>query len=123
MATKDFFKEAQTYKKSVDLLMSVVIKDCMEYLKMALKKNGGKISIHTYDEDGFRTDDNSFCVPYDGGNHPEYASNVFSDVESIYTENGDIYLETEDCKAYDLENIDIYTTYDLCEYIHDVILK
>lgn len=124
MAKKDYFIEAKIVKHSVDLLMATVVKNCNDYLKKILNENGGKISFHTYDDDGFQTDNNSFCVPYDGGRHPEYASNVFSDVETVFwnNKNGAIYLETEDCEEYGLENIDIYTLYDMCEYIHDVIL-
>ena len=123
MAKKDYFIEAQTYKKSVDLLMAQVVNNCNNYLKDVLKKNNNFIYFHTYDNDGIQTDNNSFCVPYDGGRHPEYASNVFSDVERVYIKKGAIYLETEDCEEYGLENIDIYTLYDMCEYIHNVILK
>ena len=123
MAKKDYFIEAQTYKKSVDLLMATVVNNCNNYLKKVIKENDNSIYFHEYDDEGLRLDDNSFCVPYDGGRHPEYASNVFSDVERVYIKKGAIYLETEDCEEYGLENIDIYTLYDMCEYIHNVILK
>ena len=117
------FRTAYIHKQSVDLLMATVVKNCNKYLKGVLKANGGSISFHEYDEDGIRTDDNAFSVPYDGGNHPEYASNCFSDFERVYLEENNIYLEIEDCEEYDIVNIDIYTLYDLCEYIHDVVLK
>ena len=121
MVKVDYFNEAESIKKSVDLLMANVVNNCNKYLKKVLKENNNSIPFHTYD-DGLQMDDNSFCVPYNGGNHPEYASNLFSDVESIFMNDGAIYLETEDCEEYGLENIDIYTLYDLCEFIHDVIL-
>lgn len=39
----------------------------------------------------------SLCIGYDGGNHPEYASNMFSEVESIKIgSSNQILIETED---------------------------
>lgn len=116
------FRTAYIHKQSVDLLMATVVKSCNKYLKELLKENGGSISFHEYDDDGIRTDDNAFSVPYDGGNHPEYASNCFSDVERVYLDGDSIYLEIEDCEEYDIVNIDIYTLYDLCEYIYTHII-
>ena len=81
--TEERFNRAWTLKQSVNLLMSNVIKDCMEYLKGVLKEYNGRIVMHVYDEDGVQEDDTSFCVSYDGGHHPEYGSNVFSEVEVI----------------------------------------
>ena len=121
--TNKLFEKAACYKESVDLLMASVVKNCNNYLKQALIENGGSISFHEYDDDGLQLDDNAFSVPYDGGNHPEYASNCFSDIERVYLDGDSIYLEIEDCEEYGIERIDIYTLYDLCEYIHDVILK
>ena len=49
----------------------------------------------------------SLTITYDGGRHPEYASNVFSFVERIYNENGKICVESEDYIAnYDELNTD-----------------
>ena len=115
------FAKAAMYKGSVDLLMGEIVKNCNAYLNGLLKANNNSICLHEYDEDGFRLDDNSFCVPYDGGAHPEYASNCFSDVETVFLKDGNIYLETEDCEAYDIENIDDTTFYDLCEFIYEKI--
>ena len=54
-------------------------------------------------------DDTSFCVSYDGGHHPEYASNVFSEVSAIWEKNGHIYLEVEEENQYEINRIDIYS--------------
>ena len=65
-------------------------KACLRYLKSTLKKNGGRID---FDED----EDGSISVPYDGGNHPEYASNLYSVVNSVYfNKRGEIVLDIED---------------------------
>lgn len=60
-------------------------------------------------------------VPYDGGNHPEYASNCFSDVLSVYCENDCIYLEIEDCKKYGIKNINANNLYDLVQSIKQTL--
>lgn len=38
----------------------------------------------------------NISVAYDGGNHPEYASNVFSEVERVYVREDRLFVETED---------------------------
>ena len=42
------------------------------------------------------------CIHYNGGNHPEYASNVFSRVESIKWDSNvnDVIIHTEDGVEY-----------------------
>lgn len=45
------------------------------------------------------------CVTYDGGSQSEYAGNHFSNVERVYLNNGNIYVDTYDCCGYALENI------------------
>ena len=50
------------------------------------------------------------CVSYDGGNHPEYASNCFSDVNSVYIKDGKVYLDIEDASDYELENVTLGPT-------------
>ena len=50
-------------------------------------------------------DECNICVTYDGGNHPEYDATPFSHVERVYCENGNVYIDTEDCNRYDINNI------------------
>ena len=49
------------------------------------------------------------CLIYDGGNHPEYASNVFSEVERVYVREDRLFVETEDedCEASDLPAMEL----------------
>ena len=47
-------------------------------------------------------------VAYDGGNHPEYNSNVFSEVKAIFKKRGKLYLDIEDDSAYPIERLDIF---------------
>lgn len=60
-------------------------------------------------------------VPYDGGNHPEYASNCFSDVYCVYYKNNNIYLDIEDCEEYSIENISAENAYDIVQSIRQTL--
>ena len=83
---------------------------CTEYIKRILKEKG--------DMD-FSDIDYPISVSYDGGNHPEYASNVFSTVYGVKydKEEDDVILEIEDCNKYPLDNVNISELYELCDYI------
>lgn len=56
--------------------------------------NGGSLDLTQIDE--------RVCVAYDGGNHPESASNYASAVEEIFISNEQVYLNTEDTTFYEL---------------------
>lgn len=62
-------------------------------------------------------DDENLSVIYDGGNHPEYASNVCSDVYSIFIEKKSnlIFLYIEDSTAYDLDRLNVDDLLYVCE--------
>lgn len=85
---------------------------CMEYIKAELAKHNNAIDL---------TDTDGVSVMYDGGNHPEYASNAFSDVYSVFMEDGDIYLKTEDCRKYPIENITLDNLFDVAFCIYSDI--
>ena len=112
-------KYADSLVIAINELEAKALSECMGFLKGLLVLNGGEIEFHEYDEDGYQTDDNSFVVPYDGGAHPEYASNCFSDVESVFIKNGKIYLEIEDCEEYPISSLDDRNVIDLCLYINE----
>jgi len=103
-------------------LESKALSECMGFLKGLLALNGGKIEFHEYDEDGVQIDDNSFCVSYDGGNHPEYDSNCFSEVRSVYIKDGEIYLDTEDCDEYSIKHVSDREIIEMCLYIYSDLM-
>jgi len=72
---------------------------CKGYIKRAFEEmKVDLIDLNDLDE--------SVCVEYDGGNHPDYDANPYSTVYSISLDkNGRIILEIEDCEEYDTENI------------------
>lgn len=86
---------------------------CMEYIEEVLNiLPDNKIVIN---------ENYPVSVPYDGGNHPEYASNCFSNVLSVYCKDDCIYLETEDCKNYGIENINAENLYYLVQSIKQTL--
>ena len=89
-------------------------KDCVEYLKDALKKNGGSVEIDS---------DNAFVtITYDGGSHPEYASNAFSQVLRVYDKDDGMYLETEDADEYPISYVEASELYDICHYVETYVI-
>ena len=66
------------------------------YIKECLQKTiDNSVSIDAY----------NICVTYDGGNHPEYDATPYSHVERADCENGNVYIDTEDCTRYEIYNI------------------
>ena len=103
-------------------LENKALSECMGFLKGLLALNGGKIEFHEYDEHGLQIDDNSFCVSYDGGDHPEYDSNCFSEVRSVYIKDGEIYLDTEDCDEYSIKRVSDREIIEMCLYIYSDLM-
>ena len=64
-----------------------------------------------YETDGF-------CVSYDGGNHPEYASTMASSVTGIGRDDKHIYLITDDCDYLIIERL---ITCDLAEAVNALL--
>ena len=103
-------------------LENKALSECMGFLKGLLALNGGEIQFHEYDEEGVQIDFNSFCVSYDGGNHPEYNSNCFSEVRSVYIKDGEIYLNIEDSDEYSIKNVSDREIIELCLYIYSDLM-
>lgn len=82
-------------------------KECIEYLIETTKKYG----LIEFDQE---VDGEDICVGYDGGSHPEYASNLFSTVYSVEydDENDELSVNIEDCDGYETEYMtasEVYT--------------
>lgn len=106
MGRKCKFEEAahNYFKASQDLRM-----ECIKYIKSVIKK---------YKVLDFSDFYSSVCVPYNGGNHPEYASNCFSNVYKVsLDERGDIILCIEDCEEYDLVEVPTENVFDIANFI------
>ena len=96
--------------------------DCMETMHNVYEISLGTIKAVLSETDGNSVEFDEYemlTVPYDGGSHPEYASNCFSRVNSVYLKNGEIYLNIEDCDEYHIERI----SYDDAFAIAEVLVK
>jgi hypothetical protein len=64
--------------------------------------------------------DEGYCDPtivYDGGNHPEYATNVFSTIDGFRIENEIVIFDIEDDPHYDESRVNTVDIIELCEMI------
>ena len=109
---KKFQKIGLEWSKLSDSLRA----ECVAYLKRELKKHSNCINWEEYDCPP--------CVSYDGGNHPEYASNCFSSVYGVsLNKHGQIILHTEDCDEYPVENISVDELYGVCDFVEGWVSK
>lgn len=107
MRQEDFYKAFEAWCDADDQLY----KECYHYLEHVLTIfPSHSVTIH---------EDSPVCVPYDGGNHPEYASNCFSRVNSVYMKDGEIYMDIEDCSEYCVLDIDAKNLFDVCEAVYN----
>ena len=113
MEKKDFEK---TFEKVAELNKQLR-EECCDYLRKVLKENGNRIDLQSEDYD-------IVCVVYDGGRHPEYAANPYSQVYSVFfnEEDNKIYLETEDCDEYCIDRVDsVMEVYDVCSFVRNIM--
>lgn len=88
-------------------------KELIDYLKEVLAQNNNKLDWSNIED----VMDYRPTVTYDGGNHPEYASTMYSDVYGIYMEDNNIYLDTAECSEYDIDRISVSELYDVAEFV------
>ena len=108
-------KEVIKLKESIAETERKIKEGCLEYLKKVLKENGGRISCEVKDE--------FITVPYDGGRHPEYASNEFSNVDEVYIEDDKIFLSIEETDEYEIDRINDDDLYNMAMFIYEKVLK
>lgn len=105
---EEFHKAVDQYAKTATKLRNI----CIKYLTDALKLNDGNIDWENIELPEY------VSVPYDGGNHPEYASNVFSTVYGVFFDKEkDICLKTEDCDRYYISDVTTDGLADLVSFL------
>lgn len=89
--------------------------DAIPQMKEILRRYNGAVDVGQI---ALEMGVESINVNYDGGNHPEYDSNVFSEVERVYIVDDRLLVETEDTyiEACDLSAIE---TLNLLEWLYD----
>lgn len=98
-------------------LQNELRKECIEFLEKTLKANNNHLE---WDDSEL---DSSVCVTYDGGNHPEYASNAFSTITAVNLGENGITLEIEDCPEYWLDDVSTDEVWALCDFIDEYLLE
>lgn len=106
--------------KKIENLQRDARKLIEDFLNTCLKYND---HIYLYDKSGNPFCDEYITVCYDGGRHPEYNSNAFSCVYSIFKKNGKIYLEIDDSDEYDIERCNTDELFRIAELIDNYIIK
>lgn len=73
-----------------------------------------------YNADELNDENPYYTIAYDGGNHPEYASNCFARIERVYVDtNNNCYIDTEDGEM-DLDYISLDDMFQVWYFICDV---
>lgn len=102
----------ETFSEASNKLRHECAKHIKEILNKCKDKRVGWLTDDLY-EMGF----DSIYISYDGGNHPEYASNVFSEVECVYLDKNDnIVIDCEDGRMY-AQNITTAELYEICDFL------
>lgn len=106
---KEQFKAVSNAVSDYYVLMGKIRKTCLDILiELLSEEEGNKVEI---------SEENMMSVPYDGGNHPEYASNCFSMLNAVYLKDDVIYLDIEDCDAYEIDRVDNEVVFQIAEAV------
>ena len=90
-------------------VLTTLRKECLAYLINIVSKHNNS---YEFDNDSMVT------VSYDGGNHPEYASNVYSQVHRIYIKDDKLFFDIDDEYGYSEDRITTYELYSIASYIY-----
>ena len=94
-----------TSKKYYELRRQMLA-ECKEYLTEVANAWGDKqFPLSTINRE-FDCNDAYCCIVYDGGNHPEHASNACSEVESVYMRENVLTFSIEDDGRYEYDRVD-----------------
>ena len=93
-----------------------------DFVKEYGKDDGDSVfTLNLYDDEvGDYLGEQNICCTYDGGNHPEYASNPYSTINAIKYGNDTIFLNTEDVDEYEIENIPTDEVISIAEYLIEI---
>jgi hypothetical protein len=112
-------RKFETTYQDYRVLRNQLNDDCIEFIKeVAMAWQGKQFPLQTINRE-FDVEDAYCCIVYDGGNHPEYASNACSEVEGVFIDDkGKLALSIEDCGHYTIDRVD-YCDLDTIAYALD----
>jgi hypothetical protein len=89
---------------------------CVDILTSILKDiPDNKIDFNEYE-------DVNPTIGYDGGRHPEYASNMFADVWGIRLQRGKIVFEIDEDDSYEIDKVPVEDVAALVDTLVPVLL-
>ena len=90
-----------------------------EYLIDMLKAapNG---RINFYDKDGSPYGRET-CITYNGGGHPECASNAYSMVHAVFLKDNNLFVDCDDCDEYDMSELYWLEIYDVASCVESIV--
>lgn len=101
-ALKETFNGASEAMLQYFEVLGKVAKDCGGILETILSNvDGNRVEIE---------EENAISVSYDGGD-------CFSSVKAVYIENGEIYLNVDDCDAYPISSISTSELFQITEIV------
>jgi len=107
-------------------MIDEVKKRSLDYIRAELEKADDNY-ISFVDDEGEPIGGDSLCVTYDGGRHPEYASNAFDMVKGVYLKYHEgrkqmlIMLDTEDDDEYYIGNINWDEIYSVALFLYNLM--
>ena len=97
--------------------------DLRKRIIQALKSHGGEFvfPVNTEDDDDLEL---PYTITYYGGNHPEYASNAYSALESVklHKDESEFIAVLEDGEQMGIE-CDIYGLVTICGFIKTILAE
>lgn len=118
MAKSELEKKYNRKAKAFEKMLGGYRNVAKDYLKSLLEEH--KVILFNYGGDN---QEECVTISYDGGNHPEYASNVFSEVISVsLKDHNEIVFEIEDSDDYPIDDVNALDLYDTLYSITNYIL-
>ena len=116
----------RNFQKTADKIANAKLtleKECAEFIQNVLKAWGGDGFDFSAIQRVLNYDDAYVTVVYDGGRHPEYNSNAFSEVELVHLNNEKsiIQFDTEDEEDCDIVRFDVDGIYAVADAMVDCI--
>lgn len=111
-----FYKAYFDYVESKDNINRI----CVDMLKeICYRTEDRAINLTKMTNFLFDSGDGNIVFAYDGGNHPEYASNMYSTVEGFTLDNDTIVFILEDSDYYEESRVMTDDLICLCDAIAD----
>lgn len=97
-------KWKETEKRFVEIQKELRA-DCEQYILDCIKQKYGTNELNNSTQYYLHIIEDEYegrpMIAYDGGRHPEYASEMYNEVYGVgLDEKGQIYIDTEECENY-----------------------